>query len=410
MRPVRATDFWKWGTLMLAKLQQVAQEGTITITHAYLGHIKRDEERKILAHADALEWDQVDPSLRGLLTQNLYQAIEGALGEVNFPCMYTGDVLSVEKVASADFDRLKNRPAVEVLEAIREMREIQPEVLLELGNVIAYKVMAAGAIKNHLVAVLHFQMVPALGQPPVRFSFATVLDLDDREESLFDELTGKFITQVLNNVIKRGNVSRAVFFPCLDDDGREMADMLVYAGSGAAAWFKALEATRRLNPRREGQALLRMITEQNLGGEVPHNLFHTMSEELLDQAADGLHADSVAKSLEKAVGHGIDRLGFQSRWESSFGDLSYRPSYDALFGGEAQEKPTRMKMTAGSIEINLTPGHLENFRQVTVGDQTYILFAVPERAKVVVGKELDLKIKPVELEDVEGWLRGEPEE
>lgn len=392
---------------MLEKLQQVAQEGTIAITHAYLGHIKRDEDRKILAHADALPWDDVDPSLRGILSQHLYQAIEGSLGEVNFPAMYTGEVLSVEKVASADYDRLKNRPTVEILEAIRDMREVRTEVLLELGNVLAYKVMAAGAIKNHLVALLRFQVVPALGQPPVTFSFATLLDLDDREESLFDEATGRFVTQVLNNVIKRGAVSRAVFFPYLDDQGREMADMLVYAGSGSAAWFKALEATRRLSPRREGQALLRMITEQNEGGEVPHNLFHIMGEELLDQAETGLHADSVVQSLEKAVGHGVDRLGFQARWESAFGDLSYRPSYDSLFGGEAVEKPTRMKMTAGGIEICLTPGHLRHFRQVTVGERSYILFAVPERAKVVVGKDLSLQIKPVALEEVERWLKGE---
>lgn len=395
---------------MLQKLQQVAQEGTIAITHAYLGHIKRDEERKVLAHADALTWDEVDPSLKGILTQHLYQSVEGGLGEVNFPCMYTGEVLAVDKVSSDDFDRLKNRPAVEVLESIRELQEVRPEVFLELGNVLSYKVMAAGAIKNHLVAVMRFQIVPSLGAPPVLFAFATILDLDDREESLFDEMTGKFITQKLNNVIKRTNVSRAVFFPCLDDDGREMADLLVYAGSGAAAWFKALEATRRLSPRREGQALLRMITEQNVTGEVPHDLFRQMGEELLDQAGEGLHADSVVKSLEKAVGHGIDRLGFQSRWESTFGDLSYRPAYDALFGGESVEKPTKMKMAAGGIDISLTPGHLESFRQVTVGDQTFILFAVPERARVVVGKDLDLKIKPVELQDVERWLRGELEE
>lgn len=395
---------------MLQQLQTVAREGTIAITHAYLGHIKRDEERKVLAHAEPLPWDDVDPSLRAILTQHLYQAIEGTVGEVNFPCMYTGDVLAVDKVASDDFDRLKNRPAVEVLEAIREMAEVDLDSLVELGNVLAYKVMAAGAIKNHLVAILRFQMVPSLGAQPIRFAFATILDLDDREESLFDEATGKFVTQILNNVIKRTTVSRAVFFPCLDDDGREMADLLVYAGSGAAAWFKALEMSRRLNPRREGQALLRMITEQNVAGEVPHDLFRQMGEQLIEQAPDGLSADSVVRSLEKAVGHGVDRLGFQSRWESVFGDPSYRPAYDSLFGGEDVEKPTKMKMQTGGIEISLTPGHLENFRQVTVGDQSFILFAVPERARVVVGKDLDLKIKPVALEDVQRWLAGELED
>lgn len=390
---------------MLQKLQLVAREGSLSVTDVYLGHIKRDEDRKLLAHADAYRWSDLDPQLRAILTQHLYQAIEGAQGEVNFPCMYTGEVLPVDKVASAEYDRLHNRPSVEVLEAIRDMEEVHPQSLVDLGNVLAYKVMAAGAIKNHLVAILRFRAVPELGATPLRFSFATVLDLEDREESLFDEHTGSFRTQVLNNVIKRGSVSRAVFFPCLDAEGREIADLMVYAGSGAAAWFKALEATRRLSPRREGQALLRMITEQNATGEVPHDLFRRMGADLLDEAADGLSAESVVRSMEKAVGHGVDRLGFQARWESAFGDLSYRPAYNSLFGGA--EKPTRMKMRAGSIEITLTPADLESFRQVTVGDRTFILFAVPERARVVVGKDLDLKIKPVELADIQRWMTGE---
>jgi hypothetical protein len=397
------------GVSLLQKLQLLAREGTIAVTHAYLGHIKREEDRKVLAHADTYAWDEVDQSLKGILMQHLFQAFEGALGEVNFPCMYTGEVLAVDKVAPAEFDRLKNRPSVEVLEAIRDMDQVRPETLLELGNVLAYKVMAAGAVKNHMVAVLRFQAIPELGAAPVTFSFATLLDLDDREESLFDERTGRFVTQVLNNVIKRSAVSRAALFPCLDDNGREIADMMVYAGSGAAAWFKALEATRRLSPRREGQALLRMITEQNATGEVPHDLFRRMGEDLLDQANDGLSAESVVRSLERAVGHGVDRLGFQARWESAFGDLSYRPAYHSLFGGGEAEKPTRMKMQAGDIEITLTPAHLESFRQVTVGDQTFILFAVPERARVVVGKDLDLRIKPVALADIQRWMTGETE-
>jgi hypothetical protein len=391
---------------MLQKLQQVAMEGAVKIGHAYLGHIKKDEDRKILAHAEVLSWEQVEPSVKAILEQHLYQAMEGKLGEVNFPCMYTGEVLSVEKVASDEFDRTKNRPSVELLESIREMREVREELMLEWGNALAYKVMAAGAIKNHLVAILRFEMVPALGAAPIPFVFATVLDLDDREESLFDERSGRFVTQVLQNVIKRSGPSRAVFFPCLDEDGREMADMLVYAGSGAGAWFKALEATRRFSPRREGQALVRMVAEQNLGGEVPHDLFRRMGQELAPQAADGLHVEAVATSLEKAVGHGIDRLGFQARWESAFGDLNYRPSYESLFGGDV-EKPARLKMVAGDIQVTMPPSALEHFRQVTVGEKTFIVFAVPEKAKVVVGKDLNLQVKPVALEDLEGWLRGE---
>ena len=394
---------------MFAKLQQVAQEGTIQISHAYLGHIKKDEDQKVLAHAEVLEWADIEPAIRAIYEQHLYQAIEGLVGEVNFPCMYTGEVLSVEKVASTEFDRTRNRPAVEILEAIRDMGSVNPDYLIELGNVIAYKVMAAGAIKNHLVGVLKFTIVPALGAQPVAFTFATMIDLDDREEALFDERSGKFITQTLNNVIKRGSVSRAVFFPCLDDDGREMADLMVYAGSGAGAWFKALEATRRLSPRNEGKALVRMITEQNLGGDVPHDIFGKMGQFLADEAEGGLNAGSVIEGLEKAVGHGIDQLGFKARWESAFGDLGYKPTYESLFGGADVEKPTKLKMQAGEIQITLTPAHLEQFRQVTVGDQTFVLFAVPERAKVVVGKDLDLQIKPVELAQLVSWLKGEGE-
>lgn len=395
---------------MLQKLQQVAQEGTLQITHVYLGHIKKDEDRKVLDHAEALPWEEVESTIRSILEQHLYQAIDGALGEVNFPCYYTGDVLSVAKVASPDYDRTANRPAVEILEAIRDMNPVDPQALVALGNGLAYKVMAAGAIRNHLVGILKFRIVPELGAQPVDFAFASLIDLDDREESLFDESRGKFITQVLNNVVKRGNVSRAVFFPCLDDEGRESADLLVYAGSGAGSWFKALEVSRRLSPRREGQALVRMITEQNSMEEVPHDIFRRMGEDLVEQADEGLDAEQVLTSLERAVGHGVDRLGFKARWESAFGDLSYRPTYESLFGGAGTENPTRLKMQAGPIQITLTPAQLEHFRQVNVGQKTFILFEVPEMAKVTVGKDLDLRIKPVALEDLEDWLTGKEEE
>ncbi|HEY8345752.1 MAG TPA: hypothetical protein VIL07_00555 [Symbiobacteriaceae bacterium] len=395
---------------MLQKLQQVAQEGALRITHAYLGHIKKEEDRKVLDHAEALAWEEVEPSIRSLLEQHLLQAVEGALGEVNFPCYYTGEVLSVAKVASPEYDRTANRPAVEILEAIRDLREVDRRVLVELGNGLAYKVMAAGAIRNHLVCILKFFIIPELGAAPVNFVFATLLDLDDREESLFDEARGRFVTQMLNNVVKRSGVSRAVFFPCLDEEGREMADLLVYAGSGAGSWFKALEVTRRLSPSREGQALVRMITEQSSTEEVPHDLFRRMGNDLLDQAAEGLGAEQVLDSLERAVGHGVDRLGFKARWEAAFGDLAYRASYDSLFGGSGTQKPTRLKMRAGGIQITLTPADLEHFRQVNVGKRTFILFEVPEMARVTVGKDLDLRIKPVALEDLERWLKGEERE
>lgn len=392
---------------MLGKLQQVAGEGNLRITHAYLGHIKKEEEQKRLFHAETLPWEEVDGAVRSVLEGHLYGMIEGIQGEVNFPCTYTGEVLSVLKVASPEYDRTRNRPAVEVLEAIREMAQVDEHQMTEYGNILAYKVMAAGAISNHLVAILKFAIIPEMGAQPVPFTFATVVDLDDREESRFDEGRARFVTQLLTNVIKRANVSRAVLFPCLDEDGRELADMLVYAASGAAAWFNALEASRRLPPRREGAALVRMITEQSSGGDVPHDLFARMEKELMDEAADGLSANSVAEAVEKAVGHGIDRLGFQARWESSFGGLEYRPSFDSLFGQGETYKPTKLKMQAGEIAVTLTPADLENFRQVTVGDETYICFRVPERAKVQVGKDLALQIKPVALDQVTRWMQEE---
>ncbi len=393
---------------MLAKLLQASQEGGLTITHAYLGHIKKDEERKILAHADAMAWADVEPSVRAVFEGYLNQAVAGPPGEVNFPCAYTGEVLAVDKVVSVDYDRTRNRPAVEVLEAVRDMHQVDLAALVDLGNALAYKVMAAGAVKNHMLGMLRLQLIPTAGARPVPFVFATLCDLDDRAESLFDEMKGRFVTQELHNVVRRGSVSRAVFFPCLDEDGREMADLLVYATSGAGAWFKALEATRRLSPRREGQALVRMITEQSSGGEVPHSLFHQMGEHLLVEAVDGIRAESVADSVEKAVGYGIDRKGFLSSWETTFGSREYRPAYGALFEPE-REKPTKLKMQAGDILISLTPADLQHFRQVTAGGQTFIVFAVPEQAKVVVGKDLDLKIRPVALNDLRAWLGGQSE-
>jgi hypothetical protein len=216
------------------------------------------------------------------------------------------------------------------------------------------------------------------------------------------------VTTALHNVIKKSSVSRAAIFPCLDDDGREQADMLVYAGSGAGAWFKALEATRRFSPQQEGKALVRMITEQTVGGEVPHDLFTRMGDQLAVNVTDGLHAEEMATSLEKAMGHGIDRLGFMARWESAFGDLGYRPAYESLFGNVANvDKPTTLRMKAGEIEIKLTPADLENFRQVIYGKRTFIAFEVPESAKVIVGKDLDLHIRPVEIDHLRCWITGE---
>lgn len=158
---------------MLQKLQQVAQEGAVKLAFAYVSHIKKEEDRKVLDHAEAYVWEDLAPEIQGVLERQLYQAIEGIVGEVNFPSFYTGEVLSVEKVASAEFDRTRNRPAVEVLEAIRDMAEFDEETLIDLGNAISYKVLAASAIRNHLVALVRFQVVPQLGAQPVQFVFGT---------------------------------------------------------------------------------------------------------------------------------------------------------------------------------------------------------------------------------------------
>lgn len=389
---------------MLEKLHQVARQGSITMTHAYLGHIKREEDRKVLANAVAVLWADLEPPISALLEQYLYQAIEGELNEANFPAFYTGEVLSVAKVASPEFDHTRNRPTVEILEAIRGLPADQTEQLINLGNTLAYKVMAAGAIKNHLVAVLKFEIVPVMGAQPVRFVFATICGLEDREEALLDEHTGRFAMTALTGILKRGNLKLGCFFPCLDEDGKESADLMVYASGAAAPWFKALESGLKLSPAREGKALIRMIAAENVDGEVPHDLFRKMGTSLLDEAKTGLNVETVADSMERAVGHGIDRLGFKARWELAFGDLGYKPAYDSLFGSETQEKPTMLKMQAGDIGIKLAPMALERFRQVTVGDQTFIAFAVDQRAKVVVGKDLDLKIRPVEPEDLYRWF------
>jgi hypothetical protein len=391
---------------MLETLRRVAMEGSIKINQVYLGHIKRDEDHKFLAHSEAHEWNDADLAIRGLLEQYLYQTLDGQLGEVNFLCMFTGETLSVDKVAPSEMERARNRPTVEILEAANNLPDSRPDLLLPLGNSLACKVMAAGAIRSHFVALLRLEIIPSLNADPIHFVFSTICDLDDREESLFDESRSRFVTTMLNNVVKRGSVSRSVIFPCLDDEGRELADMLVYAGASGGAWFHALEATRRLSPKREGKALVRMIAEQASGSEVSHDLFDRMGKQLLPVSTEGMSAHHVADSIEKAMGHGIDRKGFMLQWESTFGDLGYRTEHGSLFGGENGENPTKLKMQAGEIEVKLTPSQLEDFRRVNAGGQNFIVFAVPEQAKIVIGKDLDLRIRQVSPAELRTWMES----
>lgn len=387
---------------MLAKLLLWAQEGSLHVTHVYLAHLKRDEERRILAHADAMAWDDLEPKIREHLQAHLLQALEGAEGELNFPAHFTGEVLPVDKVTSPGYDRTRNRPSVEILEALCDLPEPTPALLIQWGNALAYKVLAAGTVRNQLLGVLRLQVVPERGAAARTLVFATLCDLEDREESYLDETRGQFQTQTLANVVKKGRVTRGVFFPCLDDDGRERADMLVYAATAASAWFAALEATYRLNPKREGQALVRMIAQLNEGAEVPHDVFQRMGHQLLPAAATGVLVEQVADSLEKAVGYGVDREGLRRKWQGSFGDPGYRVSYNALFGNST----VNLKIAAGDIQVTLPPQQLVEFRQVTVNDETFVVFRVPGRADIAVGKDLNLRIAAADLEELQQWMVG----
>lgn len=385
---------------MLDMLQKAMLDGTVRISHVYIGHIKKDEDQKRLTHADALAWEDTAPCIQAVIEQHFYQTIDGEIGETLFPCNYHGQMLPVEKVTTAECDRTRNRPAVEILEAIRDLKgDDQHNRLAELGNALAYKVMAGGVIRNHLVGIAKFNIVPGRGAQPIPFSFATVIDLEDREEALLDDNAGTFNTQVLNNTIKRGRVSRAVLFPCLDDGGRESADLLVYARGNQGTWVRALEVPLQFSADREGKILMKLITQQASMSEVPHDLFDRMAAELAPFIESGLSSASVAIALEKALGYGIDRHDFASRWEDAFGDLGYRPAYLSLFA-------PALKMDVGRLKITLTPVILGAFRQVTINNHTFIAFAVPHQAQIRVGADLDLRIKQVDHNEIALWLLG----
>ena len=366
---------------MLGLLGKALLDGTLRVSHVYVGHVKKDEDQKVLTHADAYPWEDASPVVKSVVQQHLYQVIDsGELGATLFPCQYHGQILPVEKVTTAEYERTRNRPTVEILEAIRDLTDEQPEAMVELANTLAYKVLAASTIKNHLVAIARFHIVPQLGAQPIRFTFATVVDLEDREEALLDDNSGQFATRVLNNTIKRAKASRAVLFPCLDDEGqREMADLMVYVRGNQAGWVRAMEVPLRFSPEREGKILLRLITQQAGDHEVHHDLFTNLASNLVTYAGTGLPAAAVAVSLERALRHGIDREGFVARWADAFGTV-YRPAYESLFVGPEGYAGPVLKMDAGEVQVSMTPGKLQHFRQVTIQDRTYIAFEVPHRA------------------------------
>lgn len=394
---------------MLSTLHQAVIDGNLLITHAYLGHIKKEEEgQKRLLHSQSASREDIDQPVRVILEQYLHQMIEGARGEVNFNCHYTGEMLSTLKVASPEYDRTHNRPAVEVLEAIRDMETYNEQRMTDLGNLLAYKVMAAGAINNHLVALLRFEVMLGVEQP--RFTFATLVDLHDREASLYDERSQRFVTTLLTNAIKGTKAKAGALFPCLDENGAEAADLLVMSSSGAPGWFRALEASRRLPPAKEGKLLITMVAEQAIGGLIGPDLFSRMGAGIAARFAaegedvDGIPCAYLMDELERALGHGINRLGFQARWEIGFGSLEYRPLFDSLFGAGETYKPTKLKMQAGGIAVPILPSTLEDFRQLTVGEDTYIVFRVPEQAKVPVAKDLALHVRPADPKDLVEWM------
>lgn len=392
---------------MLLKLRTALLEGRVKPEFAYLGHIKKEDEEKVLTSQDVLPWEEIEASVRGLIIQHMAQVFEAQVGNTNFACMYTGELLSIARVAGEEWDENYNIPSVEVLEQFRGILDFNRETLIRLGSILAYKIMTASGIRNHLLAIVRFSASLALGEPESKFVFATLFDMDDREEALLDERKGRLVRWRLYNVLKRSQVSRAALFPYVGDDAYDAADLLVHARSGSAGWFKALEVDRRLSPKREGQALVRMMAEQTFGGAVPPDVIQRMRKELAVQAREGVSVEAFARSMEKAVGHGIDRIGLEAAWEKAFGDRGYKTSYNSLFGGVPNDQMPELKMQAGAVQIKIPPTELERFRQISVGERTFIVFEVPEDAKVVLGKTLDLKFRKLRsTADLVEWMEN----
>lgn len=394
---------------MLARMQMVAAEGGLKVTDLYTGHIKKGEDgRRTLAHADALRWEQVDRDLRAHLEGHLHEAVAGGLYQKNFPCWYHPErYVAVNEVVSDEYDRAENRPVVEILEAMRDAGSFDADRLVKLGNVLAYKICAVMNVKNILLAIMRVQFTPELGKPAIPMVFATLCEMDDRHESLLDERQGRVISRTFHNVLKRSGVSKAVFFPSLDDEFAERSDLLVYASGTAKSWFEALEVDRKVSTKQEGKALVKMIAQQTEMDEVPADFLKRMGEELADSAEEGLGAEQVADTLEKVVGHGIDRNGFQVSWAQAFGSPEYRPAYGPLFAeAKTPDETVPLKLEAGSVKMTIPAPELERFRQVTVGKRTFLIMEVPESARVAVTKDLGIRIKKAEnLDTVVSWMK-----
>lgn len=384
---------------MLQMLENQVADGNLRFESLYFAYCKKDP--RVLAHADAMPWDEVDPKVRVLLAGHLYKAIGGPLGEKNFVAHFTGDVVDVGRVAPPHTDPRDNRPAVEILEAIAETRELGRAGLIRLGNALAHKLLAVGPVKTYVLAVLRFQVVPSAGARPLPFAFATLCDLtDETEEPCFDERRGTLGTTTVSNLFSRTEVSKAVFFPCLDEHGEPAGDLLVYDGGGSRYWWQAFECSRRLSARRAGKAVVNTIAK-GVDAEVPAELFAKLAEDLLPHAAGGgLRAETVAASLERHARQAVNRHQFVRDWAGAFGDADYAVDYQHVFG----EAGAPLHLVAGEVQMRITPRDLGHFRQTTVGGETFVIFRVPARARVKLGKELDLHVAPVAPAELLRWM------
>lgn len=389
---------------MIGQLRMLAREGNIRGRMLYVSHIKEIDGVKTLLRADATDDRDVMPHLWDLFTTHLHQAVQGEPEDTLLYAWHSGEVGSVAKVAGESYDRNKNRPGSDVLESIRNLEAFNADQLIDLGNVLAYKVMAAGKIRNHLLGIMRFDAVPSLVTAPVPLVFASLVDLEDKEELNWDERQGMFVARELNDVVKGSSVTRAVFYPALDDDlKQEKADLLIFTRSAWVAWFKALDATPRFSIRREGTCLLKNLA-QVVGDEIPPTLMADLATELLPHAQGGIPCTAFIEALEKVLGRGVNGQKIVRQWEADFKSLHYRPRYEALFHGPGLKRPTKLKLTAEEVEVALQPRHLGNLRVVKVGDQYFTVLKHDMSAKLSFGRNLTVALTPVSLQELTAWL------
>lgn len=385
---------------MLIRLQDAVASGTIRYESFFFAYCKKDP--KMLAYSDAMAWDQVDPKVQEIFSSHLAKTVTGDLGIKLFTGHYTGQTVELGKVVSSFFDQRENKPAVEIMEAIAETRDLTPQALMKLGNVLAYKYLASQSSRTYVLGIVRFHIIPELGGAPLPCAFASLCDLEEeRVEAQFDEAKNRLTATVLNNLFSRSEVAKAALFPCLDEQGKELADLWIYDGSSSRYWWDALECQRQYSPAKESRSVINLVT-RHVDGEVPHDIFARLETDLVEVAAHGLTPDRVAESLEKAVLQPVDKDSFRRGWTGAFGREEHRVAYESLFG----EGQARLTLEAGEVKLSCPAGQLRDFRQVSAGGENYVVFRVPQAAKVAVGKDLDLKIASIPLERLLAWLNS----